>query len=222
MNIKDKKVSLSIKKLTENPWVGFKEKYKEGDFVTTKIVNTNKFNCFFKLEDDIEGVLHILDISWTRKFNHINELFKIGEELELKILAIEEEYCRVNLGLKQKTDDPWKNLESLLKIGDDISGKIEKILDFGIFVKLIHDIDGFIHISELNIKKDENIKDLFKIGSKLDVYIKSINKEERQITLTKRQFNRGDRTRSVISKENLGSMTEAFNKFKEKKDEEKP
>ena len=137
-----------------------------------------------EIEDDIDGMIHVSDMSWTRKINNPSELLNAGDEVEAVILDINPEQQRVSLGLKQLENDPWENIEQLYKIGDVVKGKVTKITAFGAFVELSNKIDGLIHISQLSKDHVEKVKDVLNVNDEVEARVIKVDHDERRIGLS--------------------------------------
>lgn len=185
VNKVDKKISLSIKQLKPNPWEIIKEKYTVGQKITGTVKSFSDFGAFISLEDGIDALLHISDISWIKRIKHPSDALKKGEPLEVLILNIEPEKKRISVGLKELTTDPWiEEIPNKYNLGDTIKGKIVNTADFGLFVELEDGVEGLIHASELEKKIDEKIDELFKLGTELTARIINIDTDERKIGLS--------------------------------------
>ena len=185
----NKRISLGIKQCETNPWDLVKVKYPIGSRVAGKIRNLTNFGAFIELEEGIDGLIHISDMSWTRRINHPNELVKKGDELEAVVLDIDVENERLSLGLKQLTENPWKEAENNLFIGNNVKGKIVRITDFGVFVELEGGgIEGLVHISELGKDKVESIETAYNVGDELVMKIIKVDVDERRISLSVRAY----------------------------------
>lgn len=179
-----KKISLGLRQTTRNPWEVLAEKYPTGSRIRGKVRNMTSYGAFIEIENDIDGMVHVSDMSWTRKINNPNELLKPGQEIEAIVLEIDPPQQRISLGIKQLEDDPWKNIEEYYKIGDLISGKISKITTFGAFVELSHKIDGLIHISQISDEHVKKVKDILSVGQDIEARVIKIDKDMRRIGLS--------------------------------------
>ncbi len=179
-----KKISLGLRQTTRNPWEVLAEKYPTGSRIHGKVRNMTSYGAFIEIENDIDGMVHVSDMSWTRKINNPNELLKPGQEVEAIVLEIDPPQQRISLGIKQLEDDPWKNIEDYYKIGDLISGKISKITTFGAFVELSHKIDGLIHISQISDEHVKKVKDILSVGQDIEARVIKIDKDMRRIGLS--------------------------------------
>ena len=142
------------------------------------------YGAFVEIENDIDGMIHVSDMSWTRKINNPNEMLKVGDEVEAVILDIDPQQQRISLGLKQIEEDPWANINDLYKIGDVVSGKVTKITAFGAFVELSHKIDGLVHISQISKDRVEKVKDKLSLGQEIEARVIKIDRDERRIGLS--------------------------------------
>ena len=150
---------------------------KYGSFVALDDVS-------LELEEGIDGMIHVSDMSWTRKINHPGEMLNKGAEVDAVVLEVEPSQQRIALGIKQLTEDPWAHIESLYKIGDVVSGKIVKITSYGLFVELKNDIDGLVHISQISEEHVDNLKNTYKVGDTVEARVIKIDKEERRLGLS--------------------------------------
>ena len=179
-----RKISLGLRQKERNPWEALAEKYPKGSRITGKVRNMTNFGAFIEIENDIDGMVHVSDMSWTRKINNPNEVLKPGQEVEVVILEINPEQQRISLGLKQIEQDPWADIASLYKVGDVVTGKVSKITAFGAFVELSNKIDGLIHISQLSRDRVEKVKDVLKIGDEVEARVIKVDTDERRIGLS--------------------------------------
>lgn len=180
----NKKISLGLRQTTRNPWEVLAEKYPVGSKVTGKVRNMTSYGAFIEIENDIDGMIHVSDMSWTRKINNPAELLKPGQEVTAVILDIDPSQQRISLGMKQVEVDPWQEIETLYKIGDMVQGKVTKITAFGAFIELSHKIDGLIHISQLSDERVERVKDVLKVGDDVEARVIKIDKDDRRIGLS--------------------------------------
>lgn len=185
-----KKISLGLRQTTPNPWELLAAKYPVGSKIKGKVRNMTSYGAFVEIENDIDGMIHVSDMSWTRKINNPTEMFKIGDEVEAVILAIDPSQQRISLGIKQMESDPWQNIENNYKIGDIVKGKISKITAFGAFVELGNKIDGLVHVSQISDEHVEKVKDVLKVGDEISARIIKIDKAERRIGLSIKAVNK--------------------------------
>lgn len=225
MDTENRRISLGMKQIEPNPWDIVKEKYQEGDIIRGKIRNITDFGIFVGIEDGIDGLIHISDISWTDRINHPGDLFKKGDEVEAKILQIDAENERFSLGIKQLGDDPWVKASREFHAGTKGKGRVTKIVDFGAFVELSPGVEGMIHISELSDENVTKVEDVVKEGDEVEFVVLSSDSEERKFSLSRKALLRqlqGDELRQYISNvEPKTGLADAFAKAKAAKDQEK-
>ena len=197
VNKADKKISLGLRQKTRNPWEVLAEKYPPGSHIKGKVRNMTTYGAFVEIENDIDGMIHVSDMSWTRKINHPNEVLKVGEEVEAVILDIDPQQQRISLGLKQTEDDPWANIEQIYKIGDVVKGKVTKVTAFGAFIELSHKIDGLVHISQISRDHVEKVKDKLNLGDEIEAVVIKIDKDERRIGLSIKALEEGFNEESI-------------------------
>ena len=198
VNKADKKISLGLRQKTRNPWEVLAEKYPPGSHIKGKVRNMTTYGAFVEIENDIDGMIHVSDMSWTRKINHPNEVLKVGEEVEAVILDIDPQQQRISLGLKQTEIDPWANIEQIYKIGDVVKGKVTKVTAFGAFIELSHKIDGLVHISQISRDHVEKVKDKLNLGDEIEAVVIKIDKDERRIGLSIKALEEGAITEEAI------------------------
>jgi small subunit ribosomal protein S1 len=184
INRDEQKISLGIRQLETNPWEKATDKYPLGTKIKGKIRNLTSYGAFVELEDGLDGMVHVSDISWTRKINHPSEVLKKGEEVEAVVLEIDKPNQRIALGVKQLTEDPWANIDKHYKVGDLVTGKVTKLASFGAFVGLQHDIDGLVHISQVSEERIDKIKNVLKADQEVTARVIKIDKAERRIGLS--------------------------------------
>jgi small subunit ribosomal protein S1 len=184
INREEQKISLGVRQLEINPWDRASEKYPPGSKVKGKIRNLTSYGAFVELEDGLDGMIHVSDISWTRKINHPSEVLKKGDDVEAVVLEIDKANQRISLGLKQLAEDPWANIDKYYKVGDLVSGKVTKLASFGAFIGLQHDIDGLVHISQVSEDRVDKIKNVLKVDQDVTARVIKIDKGERRIGLS--------------------------------------
>jgi small subunit ribosomal protein S1 len=181
------RINLSMKSLTEDPWEGAVEKYSIGQRVKGKVTNLTNFGAFVELESGLEGLVHVSEMSWTKRVRHPNEVMKEGDEVEAVILRIDPKDRRISLGIRQTTDDPWSALPDRYPPGTPVKGKITGMTDFGVFMEIEEGIEGLIHISELDTARVNNPADLFKKGDEIEAVILNIDPVEQRASLSRRR-----------------------------------
>ena len=184
INREEQKISLGVRQLEANPWDKALEKYPPGTKVKGKIRNLTSYGAFIELEEGLDGMIHVSDISWTRKINHPSEVLKKGDEVEAVVLEIDKSNQRISMGIKQLSDDPWNNIDRYYKVGDLVTGKVTKLASFGAFVGLQHDIDGLVHISQVTEERVDKIKNVLKVGQEVTARVIKIDKTDRRIGLS--------------------------------------
>jgi small subunit ribosomal protein S1 len=184
INRDEQKISLGIRQLDSNPWDGAEAKYTVGTKVKGKVRNLTSYGAFVELEEGIDGMVHVSDMSWTRKINHPSEMLKKGDEVEANVLEVDRANQRIALGMKQLEIDPWEKIETLYKVGDLVQGKVTKLASFGAFVGLQHEIDGLVHISQISEDRVEKIKNVLKVGQDVSARVVKIDRNERRIGLS--------------------------------------
>ena len=189
ISVEEQKISLGIRQLDENPWAAIETRFPVGTIISGAVRNLTPYGAFVALEEGIDGMIHVSDMSWTRKINHPSEVLKKGDVVEARVLNIDKENQRVSLGIKQLESDPWESIDSRFKVGDLVSGSVAKIASFGAFVNLDGDIDGLIHISQLSEEHVERVKDVIKVGDSIKARVIKVDKVERRIGLSIKAVN---------------------------------
>jgi small subunit ribosomal protein S1 len=184
INRDEQKISLGVRQLEANPWDKALEKYPPGTRLRGKIRNLTSYGAFIELEEGLDGMIHVSDISWTRKINHPSEVLKKGDEVEAVVLEIDKTNQRISVGIKQLSEDPWTNIDKYYKVGDLVTGKVTKLASFGAFVGLQHDIDGLVHISQVSEERVDKIKNVLKVGQDVTARVIKIDKGDRRIGLS--------------------------------------
>lgn len=184
INTDEKKISLGMRQTEENPWEVAALKYPIGSLVHGKVRNFTSYGAFVEIEDGVDGMIHVSDMSWTRKINHPSEVLKKGEEVDTVVLEIDVTNQRISLGLKQAQEDPWARITDTYKEGQKITGNVTKLTNFGAFVELEDGIDGLVHISQISNERVEKVKDVLNIGDTVDARIVKIDPVEHRIGLS--------------------------------------
>ena len=181
----EKRISLSIKQLKPNPWDTVKDKYEVGQKITGKVKSFAEFGAFIALDEGVDALLHISDMSWVKRIRHPSDVLSKNQEVEVVVLNIEPEKERISVGLKELTTDPWiSEIPEKYTLGDSITGRVVSIADFGIFVELEEGAEGLIHISEIEKNPNDKIEELFKIADEITARVIKVNTDERKIDLT--------------------------------------
>jgi small subunit ribosomal protein S1 len=206
VNKEEQKISLGVRQLETNPWDEIEHRYMIGKTVHGKVRNMTAYGAFVELEEGIDGMVHVSDLSWTRKVNHPSEVLKKGDDVEAVVIDIDKQNQRISLGIKQLEDDPWKIIDQRYKIGDLVKGKVTKLASFGAFVQLADDIDGLVHISQLSEDRVDKVKDILKIGQDVEARVIKVDRTERRIGLSIKAANYSD--------EEIKRESEAFDSIK--------
>lgn len=189
ISVKEQKISLGVRQLEDNPWADIESRFPIGTVIKGQVRNLTPYGAFVGLEEGIDGMIHVSDMSWTRKINHPSEVLKKGDEVEAIVLEIKKEDRRVSLGIKQLESDPWESINDRFKVGDMVTGQVAKIASFGAFVNLDGDIDGLIHISQLSEDHVERVKDVIKVGDEITARVIKVDSIERRIGLSIKAVN---------------------------------
>ena len=188
IDIAKRRLSLSMKQLKTNPWETIANSYPIGAIIEGKIKNITNFGIFLGIDEGIDGLVHISDISWTQKINHPSELYKKGDDVRAVILDIDQENERFSLGIKQLSPDPWDEIPEKYKTGTRIKGTVKGVTDFGVFVGLETGIEGLIHVSQLPKGKEEKSLDEFQVGAEVEAEVVSVSVEDKRIGLSIRKL----------------------------------
>jgi small subunit ribosomal protein S1 len=180
----EQKISLGLRQLEPNPWDMVRHNYPMGARVRGKVRNMTTYGAFIELEEGIDGMVHVSDMSWTRKVNHPSEVLKKGDEVDAIVLDVDPTQQRISLGMKQLATDPWSDIDAHFRVGDVVQGTITKITSFGAFVELKDGIDGLVHISQISEDRVEKIKDVLKAGQAVSARVVKIDREERRLGLS--------------------------------------
>ncbi len=184
IDAENKRISLGMKQVSENPWKSLEEKYPVGSKVAGKVRNITDFGIFVGIEEGIDGLVHVSDLSWTMKVKHPSELYKKGQDVDAVVLNIDPENERFSLGIKQLTDNPWNNVEEKYGIGTRVKGKVQNVTDFGVFVELEPGVEGLVHVSEIADRRVENPGAEFTTGQDVEAMVISVDPQERKISLS--------------------------------------
>lgn len=184
VNKEDQKIALGIRQTEANPWDTVRDRYPVGSRVTGKVRNFTSYGAFVELEDGIDGMIHVSDMSWTRKVNHPSEVLQKSEEVAAIVLEVDSSNKRISLGLKQAQDDPWNSIAAKYRVGQVVTGKVSKVASFGAFVEIEEGIDGLVHISQISDVHVEKVKDVLDVGLDVTARIVRIDQAERRIGLS--------------------------------------
>jgi len=183
------RVSLGLKQLVPHPWENIEAKYPEGTKVSGKAVNITNYGAFVELEPGVEGLVHISEMSWTKKINHPNQMVKVGDNITAIVLSVSKEQQRISLGMKQMEPNPWLTIDERYPIGEVLERKIKSITPFGVFIEIEDDIDGLIHISDISwTKRIYHPREVYKVGQEIRAVVLSIDKALHRIALGVKQL----------------------------------
>jgi len=188
VDAKNQRLSLGMRQLAGDPWQTATEKYAPGAKVVGRVRQLTDYGGFIELEDGLEGMLHNADISWTRKVNHPSEVLKKGRMVDLVVLTCEPENHRITLGLKQLMPDPWSQLVEQFALGSIVEGKITKVAGFGLFVEIAPDVEGLMHLSELELGPNEKLDERYRVGEAIRAQVIKLDELERKIGLSNKNL----------------------------------
>lgn len=178
------KISLGIKQIEPNPWLEVVIKYPVGSKVKGKVKNLTDYGAFVELDENIDGLIHISDMAWTKKINHPSEVLKKGEKVEAVVLSVDQENMKIALGLKQLSPDPWPELVKKYPVNTEVEGTVTKITIFGLFIEIDEALEGLVHISEIPKEIKPPLDEKYKVGDKLKVKVIKVDNEQRKIGLS--------------------------------------
>ena len=227
VDIDNQKIALGIRQTQDNPWDTVQERFPVGSKVSGKIRNFTAYGAFVELEEGIDGMIHVSDMSWTRKINHPSECLQKGQEVEAVVLDVNPKEQRISLGLKQAQTDPWSDIAAKYAVGSTVKGKVSKIASFGAFIELEDGVDGLVHISQISDQRVEKVKDALEVGQEVEARVVKVDRGERRIGLSIRAMTMsedeikaleaeaaGEDAASGMTKtsgsENLGGLSAAF------------
>ena len=180
----NQKIALGIRQTQANPWDSVQDRYPVGGRVKGKVRNFTTYGAFIELEEGIDGMIHVSDMSWTRKINHPSECLEKGKEVEAVVLDVNPKEQRISLGLKQASQDPWSEIASKYKVGALVKGKVSKIASFGAFIELEDGVDGLVHISQISDQRVDKVKDALQAGQEVEARVVKVDRNERRIGLS--------------------------------------
>jgi small subunit ribosomal protein S1 len=207
----NRRISLGMKQAAPNPWDVISDKYPVGTTIEGKIKNITDFGLFIGIDEGIDGLVHISDISWTKRIKHPSEIYKKGDVLQAIVLEIDKEQERFSLGVKQLQSDPWDTVAQRYEVGKEIAGTVTNVTDFGVFVELEEGIEGLVHVSEISKEKIKTPVGQFEIGQTLTAKVMNINSSERRIGLSIKRLEMED-DHDLLSDyvTNMGPATSSF------------
>jgi small subunit ribosomal protein S1 len=209
----NRRISLGMKQAAPNPWDVISDKYPVGTTIEGKIKNITDFGLFIGIDEGIDGLVHISDISWTKRIKHPSEIYKKGDLIQAIVLEIDKTQERFSLGVKQLQTDPWDTVAERYEVGKEITGTVTNVTDFGVFVELEEGIEGLVHVSEISKEKIKTPVGQFEVGQMLTAKVMNINSDERRIGLSIKRLDMED-DQELLS-EYVSSMGPATSSFGE-------
>lgn len=186
---KAQRISLGLKQLTPDPWVNITERYTVGQVVQGKVVNLMDYGAFVKMEEGIEGLVHISEMSWTKRPKHPSQMLAIGDNIEAVVLSVDPTARRLSLGLKQLEADPWAGVEEMFPIGSVVKGSVKSFADFGAFIELSEGVIGLLHLSDMSwTKRYAHPSDVLKRGDRVEVQVLKLDREHKRLALGMKQL----------------------------------
>ena len=227
VDVENQKIALGIRQTQANPWDTVQDRYPVGSRVHGKVRNFTAYGAFVELEEGIDGMIHVSDMSWTRKVNHPSECLQKGQEVDAIVLEVNAKDQRISLSLKAAMQDPWDEIAQRFPVGAVVKGKVSKIASFGAFVELEDGVDGLVHISQISDQRVEKVKDALEVGQEVEARVVKVDRGERRIGLSIRAMGMtddevkaleaeaaGEEKTPVSAKtagsENLGGLSAAF------------
>ena len=204
VDVENQKIALGIRQTQVNPWDTVQERFPVGSKIKGKVRNFTAYGAFVELEEGIDGMIHVSDMSWTRKINHPSECLQKGQEVEAVVLDVNTKEQRISLGLKQAQTDPWADIASRYTVGSVVKGKVSKIASFGAFIELEDGVDGLIHISQLSNDRVEKVKDVLDVGQEVEARVIRVDRGERRIGLSIRAMDMNDVELKALEAEAAG------------------
>jgi small subunit ribosomal protein S1 len=186
VDVRTRRIGLGMRQLQPNPWESLVEKYPVGSVLRRKVRGVTEFGIFLGVEDGIDGLVHISELSWAGGVKHPGDLYKAGDEVEAKVLDLDVENERLSLSIKQLKADPWMAIAEAHPIGSRLKGKVARIADFGAFVEIEPGVEGLVHISELSQERVETVASAVKAGEVIEVQVLDINSRDRKVSLSVR------------------------------------
>ena len=204
VDVENQKIALGIRQTQANPWDTVQERFPVGSKIRGKVRNFTAYGAFVELEEGIDGMIHVSDMSWTRKINHPSECLQKGQEVEAIVLDVNPKEQRISLGLKQAQQDPWDEIAKKFPVGAVVKGKVSKIASFGAFVELEDGVDGLVHISQISDQRIEKVKDALSVGQEVEARVVKVDRGERRIGLSIRAMSMSDEEVRALEAEAAG------------------
>ncbi|RJQ81723.1 MAG: 30S ribosomal protein S1 [Desulfobacteraceae bacterium] len=206
----NRRISLGMKQAIPNPWDVISDKYPVGTTIEGKIKNITDFGLFIGIDEGIDGLVHISDLSWTKRIKHPSEIYKKGDTVQAIVLEIDKDNERFSLGVKQLQSDPWETVGQRYDVGKEITGTVTNVTDFGVFVELEEGIEGLVHVSEISKEKIKTPVGMFHVGDVLKARVMNINSEERRIGLSIKRLEESEHELISDYVNNIGPATSSF------------
>jgi len=185
-----KRISLGLKQLSKDPWEGAENKYSEGAKISGKVVNMMNYGAFVEIEEGIEGLIHISEISWTKHIRHPSDVYKIGDNVDAIVLSIDVETKKISLGVKQLEENPWSDIEKTIKVDEIYNGTVSNVIQNGAYISLDNDLEGFLSINDISwTRKIKNASDIIKKDQKLELVVLDVSSKDKKILLGLKQTN---------------------------------
>ncbi len=204
-NENEERISLGYKQLTPDPWLSVEQKYQPGTKVTGKVVSLTDFGAFVELEKGVEGLIHVSDLTWSKKMVHPKKVLSIGQEVTVQVLEVNAANRRISLGLKQATPHPLELFAQKYNPGARLKGKVTSLTDFGAFVQVDKDIEGLVHISDISWEKIKHPSEKLKVGEEVEVVLLNVDLEKQKLSLGIKQL-QGDIWEDFFSRQKVGDI----------------
>ena len=208
VDVENQKIALGIRQTQANPWDTVQDRFPVGSRIKGKVRNFTAYGAFVELEEGIDGMIHVSDMSWMRKINHPSECLQKGQEVEAVVLDVNPKEQRISLGLKQAQQDPWDEIAKKFSVGSVVKGKVSKIASFGAFVELEDGVDGLVHISQISDQRVEKVKDALEVGQEVEARVVKVDRGERRIGLSIRAMSMTEDEVKALTAEAAGEASE--------------
>jgi small subunit ribosomal protein S1 len=188
IDVSERKISMGVKQLTPDPWDEIEDKYMVGSTHKCKIQNLTQFGAFAELEEGIDGLIHVSDLSWTKVIKHPKEVVEKGQEIEVRILEVSRENRRISLGYRQVLDDPWQEIIDHYQAGNEVSGEIIRVLDKGIIIQLEMEVEGIIPFGKMSKRDRRALASQYEVGANLSGIVMKVSPEDKKVVLYKEEL----------------------------------
>ena len=209
IDMDSQKIALGIRQTQDNPWDTVQERFPVGSKISGKVRNFTAYGAFVELEEGIDGMIHVSDMSWTRKINHPSECLQKGEVVEAVVLDVNPKEQRISLSLKQAQPDPWSEIATKYPVGMVVKGKVSKVASFGAFIELEDGVDGLVHISQISDQRIEKVKDALDVGQEVEARVVKVDRGDRRIGLSIRAMTMSDDEIKALEAEAAGEVKES-------------